>query len=143
MTLVTTTQQLSEHLRPEGATIAVIGFHPDTSRAAHYVPEYLHRRGFRVLPINPALAQRGEEYFGHKAAAQLADLNEAVDIVLIFRRSDKVAGHLDDILSLSPRPRLVWMQQGIRDPKTAATLVDAGIDVVQDRCMMVDHRSLT
>lgn len=143
MTLISTTQQISDHLRQGKATIAVIGLHPDTSRAAHYVPEYLYRRGFRVLAVNPVLAERGEAFFGCQAAAHLADLGEPVDIVLIFRRSDKVAEHLEDILSLSPRPRLVWMQQGIRDPHTAAALTAQGIDVVQDRCIMVDHRSLT
>ena len=143
MTLLSQPQDLAAHLRPEGATIAVIGFHHDTSRAAHYVPEYFYRRGYRVLPVNPALAERGEEFFGHPAVAHLADLTTPVDIVVVFRRSDKVHEHLGDILSLSPRPRLVWMQQGIRDPQTAGTLTEAGIDVVQDRCMMVDHRSLT
>lgn len=63
--------------------------------------------------------------------------------MLIFRHSDKVHEHLADILSLSPRPRLVWMQLGIRDDKTAQALTAAGIDVVQDRCIMVDHRALT
>ncbi|WP_261663679.1 CoA-binding protein [Deinococcus sp. Marseille-Q6407] len=143
MTLLSSPQELAAHLRPEGATIAVLGFHRDPSRAAHYVPEYLYRRGFRIIPVNPALTESGEEYFGCPAAAQLSDIQVPVDIVLIFRRSDKVHEHLDDILSLNPRPRLVWMQQGIRDPQTAAALNAAGIDVVQDRCMMVDHRSLT
>lgn len=143
MTLLSSAQDLAAHLRPEGANVAVIGFHRDPSRAAHYVPEYLHRRGFRVIPVNPALAGSGEEFFGSPAAAQLADITVPVDIVVVFRRSDKVHGHLDDILSLSPRPRLVWMQQGIRDPQTAAVLTEVGIDVVQDRCIMVDHRSLT
>lgn len=143
MTLLNSAPELAAHLRREGATVAVIGFHRDPSRAAHYVPEYLHRRGFRVIPVNPALAETGEEFFGSPAAARLADITVPVDIVVIFRRSDKVYLHLEDLLALNPRPRLVWMQQGIRDPQTAATLSEAGIDVVQDRCMMVDHRSLT
>ncbi|MDO4263785.1 MAG: CoA-binding protein [Deinococcus sp.] len=143
MTLLSAPQDLAAHLRSEGATVAVIGFHRDPSRAAHYVPEYLYRRGFRVIPVNPALAESGEEFFGCPAAAQLSDIQVPVDIAVIFRRSDKVHEHLSDLLALTPRPRLVWMQQGIRDPQTAAALTGVGIDVVQDRCIMVDHRSLT
>ena len=143
MTLISRPQDLAAHLQPEGATIAVIGFHRDPSRAAHYVPEYLDRQGFQVVPVNPALAATGETFFGRPVVAQLTDIAGPVDIVVVFRRSDKVCEHLGDILALRPPPRLVWMQQGIRDPQTAAALTAGGIDVVQDRCIMVDHRSLT
>ncbi|MFC6617280.1 CoA-binding protein [Deinococcus radiophilus] len=143
MTLIDQSKDLARHLSPEGATIAVIGFHREPTRAAHYVPEYFHRRGYSIIPVNPALAEGGEEFFGHAAVSTLGEIQVPVDIVLIFRRSDQVYQHQDDILNLNPAPRLVWLQQGIRDDQTARRLTEAGIDVVQDRCMMVDHRSLT
>jgi uncharacterized protein len=120
--------------------VAVLGFHRDPGKPAHYVPEYLDRQGYTVIPVNPALAARGETYFGRVPVATLADLTEPVDVVEVFRRSDKVHEHLADILAMQPLPRVVWMQQGIRDDEVAARLVEAGIDVIQDRCMLADHR---
>lgn len=126
----------------ENRVIAVIGFHPDPMKPAHYVPEYLHRQGYTILPVNPALAARGESFFGHKAVSTLAEISTPVDVVEIFRRSDRVRDHLADILNMQPLPRVVWMQQGIRDAATAEALTARGIDVVQDRCMLADHRAL-
>lgn len=124
----------------DSKTVAVIGFHRDPGKPAHYVPEYLDRQGYSVIAVNPALAARGETYFGRAAVATLAELQERVDVVEVFRRSDKVHEHLADILAMQPLPRVVWMQQGIRDDAVAARLVEAGIDVIQDRCMLADHR---
>lgn len=126
----------------ENRVIAVVGFHRDPMKPAHYVPEYLHRQGYTVIPVNPALAARGESFFGQRAVATLAEITTPVDVVEIFRRSDKVHEHLQDILNMTPPPRVVWMQQGIRDEHTAQTLTGRGIDVVQDRCMLADHRAL-
>jgi predicted CoA-binding protein len=126
----------------ENRVIAVIGFHHDPMKPAHYVPEYLHRQGYTVLPVNPALAARGESFFGHKAVSTLAEISPPVDVVEIFRRSDRVRDHLADILNMQPLPRVVWMQQGIRDAATAGALTARGIDVIQDRCMLADHRAL-
>jgi uncharacterized protein len=124
----------------DSKVVAVIGFHRDPGKPAHYVPEYLDRQGYSVVPVNPALAARGESYFGRVPVATLAELTEPVDVVEVFRRSDKVHEHLADILAMNPRPKVVWMQQGIRDDEVAAKLVAAGIDVIQDRCMLADHR---
>ncbi|GBF07594.1 CoA-binding protein [Deinococcus aerius] len=126
----------------ENRVIAVVGFHHDPMKPAHYVPEYLYRQGYTIIPVNPALAARGESFFGHKAVSTLAEITTPVDIVEIFRRSDRVRDHLADILSMSPLPRVVWMQQGIRDEATARALSERGIDVIQDRCMLADHRAL-
>lgn len=120
-------------------TIAVVGFHPDSTKPAHYVPEYLQRQGYRVLAVNPALAERGLQAFGHPVAATLAELREPVDVVEVFRRSDKVHEHLSDILSMHPLPKTVWLQLGIRDDEVARQLSERGIQVVQDRCMLSDH----
>lgn len=122
--------------------VAVVGFHRDPTKPAHYVPEYLSRQGYTVIPVNPTLAERGEGYFGRAAVASLAQITEPVDVVDVFRRSDRVAEHLDDILAMRPLPRTVWLQLGIRNDEVTRALVAQGIEVVQDRCMLADHRSL-
>lgn len=121
-------------------TVAVVGFHPDATKPAHYVPEYLARQGYTVIPVNPALAARSAVYFGRRAVAHLADIEEPVDVVNVFRRSDKVGEHLADILAMAHRPATVWLQLGIRNDEVADRLIESGIDVVQDRCMLADHR---
>lgn len=126
----------------DSKTVAVVGFHPDPMKPAHYVPEYLSRQGYTIIPVNPALAARGESFFGHKAVSTLADITVPVDVVEVFRRSDKVHDHLQDILNMQPLPRTVWLQQGIRNDAVARELLQRGIAVVQDRCMLSDHRAL-
>jgi predicted CoA-binding protein len=120
--------------------VAVLGAHHEPSRPAFYVPDYLHQQGYRILPVNPGLA--GRAIWGESVRSSLAGIGEPVDIVDVFRRPDQLPAHLDDLLAMSPRPRLVWLQQGIRHDAFAAALVAAGIDVVQDRCALVDHRRL-
>ncbi|WP_407541172.1 CoA-binding protein [Deinococcus radiomollis] len=139
MTLLTAKPDVLRVLE-ESKVVAVIGFHRDPGKPAHYVPEYLDRQGYSIIPVNPALAARGESFFGRAAVATLAELTESVDVVEVFRRSDRVHEHLADILAMRPLPKVVWMQQDIRDDEVAARLVEAGIDVIQDRCMLADHR---
>ena len=118
--------------------IAVLGAHVDAETPAHYVPDYLHRTGYRILPANPVYA--GRTLWGEPVRASLAEISEPVDILDVFRRSAQVADHTDEILAL--RPGLVWLQSGIRNDTVARTLEDVGIPVVQDRCLMVEHRRL-
>ena len=139
MSLLTSKSDVLRVLQ-DSKVVAVIGFHRDLGKPAHYVPEYLDRQGYSIIPVNPALAARGETYFGRAPVATLAELKEPVDVVEVFRRSDRVHEHLADILAMQPLPKVVWMQQDIRDDETAAKLVAAGIDVIQDRCMLADHR---
>lgn len=120
----------------------MLGFNPDESRPAHYVPAYLRAQGYRVIPVNPVLAARGAAFHGEPARATLAEIAEPVDVVDVFRRPEAIPAHLEDILAMSPRPRVVWLQQGIRNDEAAARLVEAGINVVQDRCTLADHRRL-
>lgn len=141
MTLLTSTPDVIRVLT-DNKTIAVIGFHRDSIKPAHYVPEYMHRQGYTVIPVNPSLAARGESFFGHKAVSTLAEIATPVDVVEVFRRSDKVHDHLADILAMKPLPKVVWLQLGIRDDATARELAAHGIDVIQDRCMLADHRAL-
>ncbi|GGN33508.1 CoA-binding protein [Deinococcus daejeonensis] len=141
MTLVTQTAQVRQILT-EHKVIAVVGFHHDAMKPAYYVPEYMHRQGYTIIPVNPALAARGESFFGHRAVATLAEITTPVDIVDVFRRSDRVRDHLPDILAMPTPPKVVWLQLGIRDDATARDLAARGIDVVQDRCLLADHRAL-
>lgn len=119
-------------------TIAVLGAHPTATRPASYVPAYLMNAGYRVIPVNPRFA--GQELFGETVRARLDDIKEAVDIVDVFRRGEDVPGHVDEILAMTPRPKLVWLQLGITNDDAAARLVAEGIDVIQDRCTLADHR---
>ena len=118
--------------------IAVLGAHVDPEKPAHYVPDYLHRKGYRILPANPVYA--GRTLWGEPVRASLAEISEPVDVLDVFRRSAQVADHADEILAL--QPGLVWLQSGIRNDAVARMLEDAGIPVVQDRCLMVEHRRL-
>lgn len=120
-------------------TIAVLGAHVEGHKAACYVPDYLHRvGGYRVLPVNPRFA--GRTLFGSPTVARLDELLEPVDLLDVFRRREHLAAHLAEVLAL--RPRVVWLQLGIRDDGFAAACVEQGIDVVQDRCTLADHRAL-
>lgn len=121
-------------------TVAVLGIHHEPEKAAFYVPEYLHDEGYRILGVNPQFV--GQTLLGEPVRASLAELREPVDIVDVFRRSDAVPGHLEDILAMSPRPRVVWLQLGIRHDETARVLEAAGITVVQNRCTLADHQRL-
>ncbi len=139
MAELTTDTQITEALR-RARTIAVLGAHTEPSRPAFYVPDYLHGQGYRILPVNPGLA--GQSLWGEPVRASLAALGEPVDVVDVFRRADLLPGHLDDLLAMAPRPRLVWLQLGIRNDAFARAVEAAGIDVVQDRCTLADHRRL-
>jgi predicted CoA-binding protein len=124
----------------EAKTVAVLGAKAQPQEPAHYVPAYLQARGYRVIPVNPILA--GQPILGETVLATLADLTEPVDVIDVFRRPEFLPGHAREILALPWRPRVVWFQLGIRHDGAAGELARAGIDVVQDRCMMPEHRRL-
>jgi predicted CoA-binding protein len=121
-------------------TVAVLGAHDQTDRPAFYVPAWLVARGHRVLPVNPRLV--GKQILGASVRARLADLDEPVDVVDVFRRSDDVPAHVEDILAMRHRPGVVWLQSGIDHPEACASLRAVGIDTVADRCMLADGRAL-
>jgi uncharacterized protein len=120
--------------------VAVLGAHDREGRAAHYVPRYMAAAGYDVYPVNPVLA--GKTLFGRPVVGTLAELNAPIDIVNVFRRSEHLPGHLGDILSLDPPPKLVWLQLGVRNADFARALQTAGISLVEDRCLMIDHQRL-
>ena len=120
-------------------TIAVIGIKMEDYQPAFYVPQYMKSAGFSIVPV-PVYYPEATEILGEKVYRQLTDVPQAIDLVNIFRRSNDVARHADDILA--KKPKAVWMQSGIRNDQVAETLAKAGIEVVQDLCLMVEHRSL-
>ena len=124
----------------EARTIAVLGAKGEPAQPAYYVPAYLKARGYRVLPVNPTRA--GEHILGEAVAATLADLREPAEVVEVFRRPQFLPSHAAEIVRLPWKPSVVWFQLGIRHDGAAETLARAGIRVVQDRCMMPEHRRL-
>jgi hypothetical protein len=125
-------------LLSDAKTIAVVGAKDDASEDAYRVPLYMQRAGYRIVPVNPKLERTLDE----TCYPDLTTVEEPVDIVNLFRASEHVPGHVDEILALDPRPRVVWMQLGIHNGEAALRLREAGISVIQDRCIMVDHRRL-
>src|SRR5437899_2765930 len=114
---------------------------PTLTEPAYSVPAYLHSRGYRIRPVNPQFA--GRPLHDTETVAGLRDLAEPADVIEIFRRPEYLPGHADEILALPWRPKTVWFQLGIRNDEAAEKLARAGIRVVQDRCMMPEHRRLT
>jgi uncharacterized protein len=123
-------------------TIAVLGISSDARKAGFYVPDYLFSKGYRIIGVNPELARGNTSLFGEKVRANLSEIDEPIDVVDVFRRPDLLESHLPDIFGMDPAPQLVWLQQGIRNTNFARALLEAGIEVVQDRCMLADHRDL-
>jgi len=121
-------------------TIAVLGVHREPEKAAFYVPEYLHDEGYRIFGVNPRF--HDEELFGERVRNTLAEIAEPVDLVDVFRRAQFIPQHVEDILAMKPRPKVVWFQLGIRHDEVAHILQAAGITVIQNRCMLADHQRL-
>ena len=119
----------------------MLGIKTPTQRGqpAIEVPRYLDRAGFDLVPM-PVYYPDVEQILGRPVFRRLVDVPGDIDLVNVFRKPADLAGHLDDILA--KRPSAVWLQSGIRDDAFAGALLEAGIDVVQDRCLMVDHRRL-
>jgi predicted CoA-binding protein len=121
--------------------IAVLGIKTEAQsyQPAFYVPEYAQAAGYEIVPV-PVYYPDVTTILGETVYRRLADIPGDVDLVNVFRRSQDVAPHLDDMLA--KRPKAVWMQSGIRHDEVAEHLARAGIDVVQDRCLMVEVRRL-
>ena len=116
-------------------TIAVLGMKGDDQpeSPASAVPQYLAAHGYTIIPVNPELAESGRP----GAVATLGELTEAPDVVEVFRSPENITGHADELLAL--KPGAVWFQLGIRNDAVARRLEEAGIRVVQDRCMKIEH----
>jgi predicted CoA-binding protein len=121
--------------------VAVLGIKTEQQggQPAFYVPEYLQRVGYEVVPV-PVYYPAVTEILGQPVYRTVADVPGEVDLVVVFRRSADVPAHVDDLIAA--RPGAVWMQSGIRNEEAARRLAEAAIRVVQDRCAMVEHRRL-
>ncbi|HXF94665.1 MAG TPA: CoA-binding protein [Gemmatimonadales bacterium] len=122
----------------EARTIAVVGLSPRPERPSHSVARYLQRAGYRIIPVNPG----HREILGERSYPTLADAarEHRIDIVDVFRRSEFAGEVVDQAIAL--RPKLIWLQLGVVDEAAAARARAAGIPVVMDRCLAVDHRAL-
>ncbi|SEH11498.1 hypothetical protein SAMN04487967_0376 [Natronorubrum sediminis] len=121
----------------DAETIAVVGCSSTPGKAAHDVPKYLLEQGYDVIPVNPF----ADEIFGRSVPDTLADVDDEIDVVCIFRPSEEVGEIVDAALEREDVD-VVWTQQGIHDDDAAARVEADGRDVVQDRCMKVEHRRL-
>lgn len=119
--------------------VAVLGIKLEPSQPAHYVPAYAQRAGMEVVPV-PVYYPEATEILGEKVYRAVADVPGDVDMVNVFRRPSDIGKHVDDILA--KRPKAVWFQLGIRNEEAAERFAKAGIDVVQDRCLMVEMKTL-
>ncbi len=121
--------------------VAVLGIKTEaqSSQPAFYVAQYMANAGFEIVPV-PVYYPEVNNILGKKVYRSLIEIPENVDLVNVFRRSADVAKHTEDILA--KMPKAVWLQSGIRNDAAAETLAKAGIKVVQDLCLMVEHRSL-
>ena len=113
-------------------TWAVVGCSPDSGRDSHRIAALLQRRGFRVIPVNPAAT----EILGERCFASVHEIGEPVDVVDVFRRSSEAGAHVDEAIEIGAK--VVWMQLGVIDAQAAARAREAGVRVVMDRCPAIE-----
>lgn len=138
--LLETTEQIRA-LLARSHRIAVLGIKPASAgpRPAYYVPEYAQQAGYEIVPV-PTYYPDVTEILGQPVYRTLADVPGEIDIVDVFRRPADIPAHLEDLLAT--RPKAVWFQSGIRNDDVAEQLARAGIDVVQDRCLLVELQNI-
>jgi predicted CoA-binding protein len=113
--------------------VAVVGLSPKPARASHQVAQYLKGHGYRIVPVNPGQ----KEILGEKCYPRLADIPFAVEVVDIFRNVEAIPAIVDEAIAVGAK--VVWMQQGLAEPVSARKAREAGLKVVMDRCMKIDH----
>ena len=122
-------------------SIAMVGISPKENRPSYFAFKYLLERGYRMIPVNPG--QAGKEILGQKVYAKLADIPEPVDMVDIFRSAEHVLPIVEEALTLSPKPQVIWMQLTVRNDAAAALAEAAGMKVVMDRCPKIEYGRLS
>lgn len=122
-------------------TIAMVGASAKDNRPSYFAFKYLGERGYNMIPINPSLA--GKELLGRKIYAKLADVPEPIDMVDVFRASAYALPIVREALTLDPRPRVIWMQLGIRNDEAAALAEENGLKVVMNRCPKIEYGRLS
>ena len=119
--------------------IAVLGMKPDPDQPAYYVPDHAEHAGYDIVPV-PVYYPDLTEMMGKKVYRRLSDIPGGIDMVNVFRRPKDIPPHVDDIIA--KKPKSVWFQLGIRNDDAAEKLARAGIDVVQDHCLLVELRRI-
>lgn len=117
--------------------IAVVGMSKNEGKPAHFVPKYLIEHGYNVIPVNPTIT----EVLGRKSYPSIADIPDDVDVVDVFRRSEDVPPVVNDAIN-KKGIKVIWMQSGIYNEEAERKAKEKGIDVVFNRCMMVEHNRL-
>lgn len=135
--LINDTRGILEMLR-DTKTIAVLGIKPEShaGQPAHYVAAHMQRAGFEIIPV-PTYFPDVTEILGRPVFRTISEIGRPVDMVNVFRRPGDIPPHVDDILAA--KPKYVWFQLGIRNDEAARRFAEAGIKVVQDRCLMVEQ----
>jgi hypothetical protein len=130
------------HILKHYRTIAVVGLSPKSHRASFDVANYLQANGYRIIPVNPKVAALQGQVLGEKAYATLLEAaqHEKIDLVSCFRRSDDIPPVVDEAIAIGAKA--VWMQLGIANAAAAAKAEAAGLLVVQDHCIKIDHKVL-
>lgn len=118
-------------------TVAVVGCSATPGKDAHEIPKYLQSQGYEIIPVNPTT----DEVLGKQAYDSLSEVEEKIDIVDVFRPSPEVAGIVDEALERDD-VEVIWLQLGIHDDEAVARAEEAGLRVVQDRCMKPEHQRL-
>ena len=138
--LLTTDEEIKQLLSAV-KRIAVLGIKPEThaNQPAHYVPKYMQSAGYKIIPV-PVYYPEVTEIMGEQVYRDLRDIPGEIDLVNVFRLPHDIPKHTDEILEA--KPKFVWIQSGLRNDEIAETLAKAGIKVVQDLCLMVEHRAL-
>ena len=124
----------------ETKVIALVGASPNAERPSHRVMAFLLRKGYRVIPVNPG--QAGKEILGQPVVARLADIAEPIDMIDVFRAADALPSVVEEALSLSPLPKVIWGQLSVRHDGAAAVAEAAGVKVVMDRCPAIEYPRL-
>src|SRR5919199_6126341 len=118
--------------------IAVVGVSKNEEKPSHQVPKYLIEHGYNVIPVNPTV----NEVLGRKSYPSIADIQERIDIVEVFRKSEDIPAVVDDALKKKDGIKVFWMQLGIHNEDAERKAKENGIDVVYNRCMMEEHKRL-
>jgi len=122
-------------------TIAMVGISPKDNRPSYFAFKYLLERGYHMIPVNPGEA--GGDILGQKVYAKLAEIPEPIDMVDIFRAAQYAPGVVEEALALKPRPKVIWMQLGIRNDEAAKLAEDNGLKIVMNRCPKIEYGRLS
>ncbi|HEX9160203.1 MAG TPA: CoA-binding protein [Thermoanaerobaculia bacterium] len=138
--LITDSKGIQDLIRST-RTIAVLGIKPEShaDQAAHYVPAHMDAAGYEIIPV-PVYYPDVKQILGKRVYRKLTEIGRPIDMVNVFRRPNDIPPHVDDIIAA--KPKSVWFQLGIRNDEAARRLAEAGIKVVQDRCLMVEEGRL-